>query len=111
MDLKCLAVLSIEIRMHTLILIQMSLRSKGREFTPLESDYLHSSTDYTKKKILNQILTKNQDQCSFYKMVLNTKVNGTLRLTNVMEEAIRYGQTAASTRDIGRKIKPMAVED
>jgi len=28
-----------------------------------------------------------------------------------MEEAIRYGQTAASTRDIGRKIKPMAVED
>jgi hypothetical protein len=38
------------------------------------------------------------------------KESGTLHLTNVMEEDIKFGPTEVFMRDIGKKIKPMEEE-
>ena len=64
-----------------------------------------------KMKILSQISIKKIDLCLFYKMEHNTKVSGTLKQINVMEEDIRFGLMAASMRGTGKRIRPMAEVD
>jgi hypothetical protein len=88
----------------------MSSKNRDREFTPSGKGFQLSNTVFTKTKILNQISTRNQDQCLFFKTVLNMKESGTLHLTNVMEEDIKFGPTEVFMRDIGKKIKPMEEE-
>ena len=69
-----------------------------------------SSMGCTRMKTLSQISPRRAGPCSFYKMELNTKVNGTSKLITVMEEATRFGQMEASMRDSGKKAKPMEWE-
>ena len=47
----------------------------------------------------------------FFKMELNTKENGTNKLTNVMERDIKSGVTVASTKDIGLTTRPTEEAD
>jgi len=108
---RCHADLLGEARMHTLTLIQTSLRSKDKEFIRLGRDFHHSSMVCIKMKILSQISIRKIDLCLFCKMEHNTKVSGTLKQINVMEEDIRFGPMAASMKDTGKRIRPMAEVD
>lgn len=64
-----------------------------------------------KMKILSQISIKKIDLCSFCKMEHNTKVSGTLKQINVMDEDIRFGPMVASMKGTGKRIRPMAEVD
>ena len=69
-----------------------------------------SSMVCTRMKTLSQISPRRAGPCSFYKMELNTKVNGTSKLITVMEGATRFGQMEASTRATGKTTRLTAEE-
>ena len=69
-----------------------------------------SSMVCTRMKTLNQISPRRVGPCSSYRMVLNTKVNGTSKQITVTEGATRFGQMEASTKVTGKMTRPMAEE-
>lgn len=65
---------------------------------------------FTRMKTLSQISPKRAGPCSFYRMALNTKVNGTSKQITVMEEDTRFGQMEVFMRATGKTTRPTVEE-